>query len=161
MWTIIPRHPPLITVKFMSSLSTVFAHWSSISCPLIVLFPSMHTLQMEAHWSVKSVRAKGLASFVSLEIHNQNLREQWWFESGDQCADIDGNNGDDDAGQEDGGQFVDVLHTHKDQQGHLEETDGAVDPHVIQHGRPFAFRVLCLKNGCLRCYVHLEEGGRW
>lgn len=73
---------------------------------------------------------------------NQHLREIWRFEGGDQRSDIDGNDGDDDAGQEDGGQFVDVLHAHEDQQGHQEETDGAVDPHVVQHGRPFAFRVL-------------------
>lgn len=92
--------------------------------------------------------------------HNQTLRELRRFEGRDQCADVDGHDGDDDAGQEDGGQFVDVLHTHKDQQGHQEEADGAVDPHVIQHGRPLAFRVLCLKNGRLRGYVHLQEGGR-
>lgn len=84
----------------------------------------------------------------------------WRFEGGDQRSDVDGDDGDDDAGQEDGGQFVDVLHAHKDQQGHQEETDGAVDPHVVQHGCAFAFRVLGLENGCLRCYVHLEEGGR-
>lgn len=72
----------------------------------------------------------------------QHLREMWRFEGGDQRSDIDGNDGDDDAGQEDGGQFVDVLHAHKDQQGHQEETDGAVDPHVVQHGCPFASNVL-------------------
>lgn len=86
------------------------------------------------------------------------LRELWRHEGGDQRSDVDGDDGDDDAGQEDGGQFVDVLHADENQQGHQEETDGAVDTHVVQHRRPFAFGLLRLKYGCFRCDVHLEEG---
>lgn len=93
----------------------VFAHLS-ISWPLMVLFPSMHTLWIEAHRSVNTVGGKGqLCSFG-----NHHLREIWRFEGGDQCSDVDGSDGDDDAGQEDGGQFVDVLHAHEDEQGHQE-----------------------------------------
>lgn len=80
----------------------------------------------------------------------------WRFEGGHQRSDVDGNDGDDDASQEDGGQFVDVLHAHKHQQAHQEETDGAVDTHVVQHGRTFTFKPLGVKDGCVRCYVHLE-----
>lgn len=76
----------------------------------------------------------------------------WLFKGGDQRSYVDGNNWDDDAGQEDGRQFVDILDTHKDQQGHQEEADAAIDPHVVQHGSTFAF-----KNGCIRYNVQLEE----
>ena len=73
-------------------------------------------------------------------------------EGRDQPADVDGNDGDNDAGQEDGCQLVHVLHAHKDQQWHQEETDAAVHPHVVQHGRP----AMC-KNGSFRDDVQLEE----
>lgn len=75
-------------------------------------------------------------------------------ESGGERSDVDGNDGDDDTGQEDGGQLVDILHTDKDEQGHEEETDAAVDPHVVQQGRPAAFKDFCLRNN-----VHLGDGG--
>lgn len=79
---------------------------------------------------VQSVNIRWLV-LVFLERHGEHLREIWRFERGDQRPDIDGDDGDDDAGQEDGGQFVDIFHTHKHQQRHKEETDGAVDPHVV------------------------------
>lgn len=53
------------------------------------------------------------------------------FESGDQRSCVDGHYGDDDAGQEDGRQFVDIFHAHKNQQGHQEKADGAVNTHVV------------------------------
>lgn len=96
-----------------------------------------HAADGKAHWSGKN----RTVSFVFLEIRDKRLREMWRFEGGDQRSDIDGDDGDDDAGQEDGGQFVDIFHPHKDQQGHQEETDGTVDPHVVQHGCPFTFRL--------------------
>lgn len=76
----------------------------------------------------------------------------WLSEGRDQCADVDGKDGDDDTDQEEGGQFVYIFNAHKDQQGHQEETDGAIDSHVVQHGYPFSW-----KNGCPRNNVHLEE----
>lgn len=79
----------------------------------------------------------------------------WGFEGGDQRSRVDGHNGDDDAGQEDGRQLVDIFHAHKHQQGHQEEADRAVNTHVVQQGHPFAFSVL--ENGRLWSDVHLEE----
>lgn len=73
---------------------------------------------------------------------NSHSRKLWRLEGGDQCTHINGNNGDDDTGQENGCQLVDVLDANKDQQGHEEEADGAVNPHIVQHGCPFAFRVV-------------------
>lgn len=83
------------------------------------------------------------------------------FEGGDQRSRVDGHDGDDDAGQEDGRQLVDIFHTHKNQQRHQEEADGAVNTHVVQHGCPFAFWVFGLENGCLWSDVHLEEASRY
>lgn len=83
-----------------------------------------------------------------------NLREIGFVEGGDKRSDVDGNNGDDDTGQEDGGQLVDVLHTDKDEERHQEETDAAVDPHVVQHGRS----VTC-EDLRLRYDVLLEDEG--
>lgn len=64
------------------------------------------------------------------------------FEGRDKRSDVYGDDGDDDTGQEDGRQFVDVLDTNKDQQGHQEETDGAIDAHVVQHSCTFALGML-------------------
>lgn len=64
------------------------------------------------------------------------------FEGRDKRSDVYGDDGDDDTGQEDGRQFVNVLDTNKDQQGHQEETYGAVDAHVVQHSCTFALRML-------------------
>lgn len=83
------------------------------------------------------------------------------FEGGDQRSCVDGHDGDDDTGQEDGCQLVDIFHTHKNQQGHQQEADGAVNTHVVQHGRPFAFWVFGHKNGCLWSNVHLERRQDW
>lgn len=64
------------------------------------------------------------------------------FEGRDKRSDVNGDDGDNDTGQEDGRQFVDVLYTDKDQQGHQKETDGAVDTHVVQHSCTFALGML-------------------
>lgn len=84
----------------------------------------------------------------------------WRAEGGDQGSDVDGEDGDDDTRQEDGGQLVDIFHAHKDQQTHQEKTDGAVDTHVVQQGRPFAVGLARDKDGCPGCDVHLEEEGQ-
>lgn len=86
-----------------------------------------------------------------------HLREIRRFEGRDQRSRVDGHDGDDDAGQEDGRQLVDIFNAHKNQQGHQKEADGAVNTHVVQHCCPFAFWVFGLENGRLRSDVHLEE----
>lgn len=77
------------------------------------------------------------------------------FEGRDERSNVYGDDGDNDTGQEDGRQFVDVLHTNKDQQGHEEETDGAVDTHVVQHSCAFALGMLGFKDGSLWYDIHL------
>lgn len=94
---------------------------------------------------------------LALCWRNCHLREIRWFEGRDQRSRVDGHDGDDDAGQEDGRQLVDIFNAHKHQQGHQQEADGAVNTHVVQHCRPFAFWVFCLENGRLWSDVHLEE----
>lgn len=74
-----------------------------------------------------------------------------------QRSDVDGQDGDDDAGQKDGGQLVDILHSDEDEQTHEQEADGAVDTHVVQHGCPFAVWAFGGKDGRFGSHVHLGK----
>ena len=86
-------------------------------------------------------------------MHSREVRRD---EGGDQSPDVDGEDGDDDARQEDGCQLVDVLHAHKHQQGHEQEADGAVHPHVVEEGRALTLRRAGDEDGRLRSDVHLQ-----
>lgn len=99
---------------------------------------------------------------VTFNIQIQNvkvvcLREMRRFEGRYQRTDVNRDDGNNDTGQEDGGQLVHILHTNKNQQGHQEETDGAVDAHVVQHSCTFALRMLWFKNGSFGYNIHLKR----
>lgn len=109
----------------------------------------MHTLHTKIQEKVKiTTKTTGPPSNLEQEI----LRKVWLFEGRDQSSDVDGNNGDDDTGQEDGSQFVHIFNAHKDQQGHQDKTDASIDSHVVQQRYP-----ITLKNSRLGYNVLLEE----
>lgn len=136
----------------------VFTHrLSSSTWPLMVLFPSMHTLQIKKLIGHSKKQTNQLPTLTFQKRTILGLREMRRFEGRDERSDVNGDDGNDDTGQEDGSQFVDVLHTNKDQQGHQEETDGAVDAHVVQHSCAFALGLLWFKNGRLWYDIHLKR----
>lgn len=72
-------------------------------------------------------------------------------------AGIDGDDWDDDAGEEEGGQLVDVFDAHENHHGHETKADGAVDAHVVQHGAVSAVVVCSMKDGGLRYQILLRK----
>lgn len=77
----------------------------------------------------------------------QHLREVGRVKGRFDDPSIDGQDGEDDATQEDKGKLVDILDTHKHHGGHAGEHTGAIHTHVVQHGCCFPAGVFCLKNG--------------
>lgn len=76
------------------------------------------SVSQHAHTADKNPGVRGIAikRTAPLSIFGQEiLRKMWLSEGRDQCADVDGDDGDDDTGQEDGGQFVYIFNAHKDQ----------------------------------------------
>ena len=86
-----------------------------------------------------------------------DLRELWRVCDGLDGAGVDGEDGDDYTGEEEWGQLVDVLDTHKDHQGHQAEAERPVDPHVVQHGAVPAVGAGGVEYGCLGEKVFLEQ----
>ena len=90
-----------------------------------------------------------------------NLREDRRVDGGLDHPGVHGQDGEDDTGQEDQRQLVDILHPHEHHQGHEAEHDGAVHPHVVQEGRLGLgpLQALDLKDGRLRHDVDLQGKG--
>lgn len=85
------------------------------------------------------------------------LREVGRLENGLNGPGVDGDDRDDDTGQEERGQLVDVFHPHKDHHGHEAETDGAVHPHVVEDGTVAPVVVAGVEDGCLGNQVFLGK----
>lgn len=86
------------------------------------------------------------------------LREYGWFDGGLDDAGVDSQDGENDAGQKDQSQLVDILHTHKHHRGHGGQQDGPIHPHVVQQGGLCLSTLQALqgKDGCFGCYVDLR-----
>lgn len=105
-----------------------------------------------AHKNPETVRITTKTTGPPSNLEQEILRKVRLSEGRDKSSDVDGNNGDDDTGQEDGSQFVHIFNAHKDQQGHQDETDASIDSHVVQHCYPFTW-----KNSRRRYNVLLQE----
>lgn len=86
------------------------------------------------------------------------LREFWRIE---RCLDdpsVDGEDGENDAGQKHQCQLVDVLDADKHHRGHGGQQDGPVHAHVVQQGglRLGTLQALQGEDGRLGCYVDLK-----
>lgn len=72
---------------------------------------------------------------------------------------IDGHDGEHHTGEEDQGQLVDVLDSHKHHQSHEDQAAGPIDAHVIQHGHLLSVGLLRHKQRCIWHYVSLARKG--
>lgn len=91
-----------------------------------------------------------------------HLREDRGVDGGLDDPSINSQDGEDDAGQEDQRQLVNIFHPHKHHQCHEAQHNGAVHPHVVEESR-FRLRplqALDLKDGCLRNDINLKERRR-
>lgn len=86
------------------------------------------------------------------------LREFGSVNAGLDDPGVDGQDGENDAGQKHQGQLVDVLHAHKHHRGHGGQQDGAVHTHVVQQGGLCfgTLQALQGKDGRFGCYVDLK-----
>ena len=86
------------------------------------------------------------------------LREVGRIDRGLDDAGVDGQDGEDDAGQEHQGQLVDVLDADKHHRGHGGQQDGAVHAHVVEQGslRFGSFQAFQGKDGRFGIYVDLK-----
>lgn len=89
-----------------------------------------------------------------------DLRENRGFKGRLDDPSIDSQDGQNDAGQEDQSQLVDIFDPHKHHRGHETEHNGAIHAHVVQHRclHISPLQTLHLKNGCLGEDVDLEKG---
>jgi len=87
------------------------------------------------------------------------LREIRNVDGGYDDADVDGQDGENDAGQKDEGQLVDILHADKHHRGHGDQKEGPVHAHVVQQGGLClgALQALEGKDGRLGTYVDLKQ----
>ena len=92
---------------------------------------------------------------------SSGLREDRGVDGGLDDPGVHGQDGEDDAGQEEQRQLVDVLDPHEHHQGHEAQHQGAVHPHVVQQGRLrlHPLQAFDLKDGRLRNDVDLQGGG--
>lgn len=90
----------------------------------------------------------------------KHLREEGRVNRGLDDSRIDGEDGEDDTGQKDEGELVDVFHADEHHEGHEGEDDGAVHAHVVQQRclSLRALQALHLKDGCPRYDVDLHRG---
>ncbi len=83
-------------------------------------------------------------------------REGRRAEGGHQRSGVDGQDGHDHAGQKHRRQLVDVFDSHEHQQRHQHEEDGAVNAHVVEHGRRLAVRAVRDEDSGAGGHVHLH-----
>lgn len=79
------------------------------------------------------------------------------MEDGFNCPCIDGHDRDDDTSQEERSQLVDIFDPNEDHHSHEAEADGAVHPHVVEHGTVTPMRVCGMEDGRLRDKVFLRR----
>lgn len=86
------------------------------------------------------------------------LREVGGVDGGLDDAGVDGQDGEDDAGQKHQGQLVDVLDADKHHRCHGGQQDGAVHAHVVKQGslRLSTFQPFQGKDGRFGSYVDLK-----
>lgn len=87
------------------------------------------------------------------------LREFGRVDGGLDDPGVDCQDGENDAGQEHQGQFVDVLHANKHHCGHGGQQDGPVHAHVVEQGglRLGTLQALQGKDGRFGRYVDLKK----
>lgn len=73
-----------------------------------------------------------ISLFQLIALADCHLREHWGIDGGLDDAGVDGQDGENDAGQKNQGQLVDVLDTDKHHRGHRGQQDGPVHAHVVQ-----------------------------
>lgn len=119
--------------------------------------------------SLKKKNTLGVDVFILFKLKHSNeythfgvcldLREVGRLNPRLDDAGIDGQDGENDAGQEDQSQLIDVFDADKHHGGHGGEQDGAVHAHVVEQSRfrLCAFQALQGENGRLGYNVDLNE----
>lgn len=97
------------------------------------------------------------------EVQWTSLREVWRVESAFDHSRINSQNGEDDAGEENQRQLVDILHADKHHQSHEGENDASIHTHVVEHcsfsfGAVQAFHA---KYSRVWSYVDLQHRKEW
>lgn len=73
-----------------------------------------------------------ISFFQLIALADWHLREHWGINGSLDDAGVDGQDGQNDAGQKNQGQLVDILDTDKHHRGHRGQQDGPVHAHVVQ-----------------------------
>lgn len=89
----------------------------------------------------------------------RRLREHWRIDGGLDDTGVDGQDGENDTGQKNQGQLVDIFDADKHHRGHRGQQDGPVHAHVVQQGglRLGPLQALQRKDGCFGRYVDLKQ----
>lgn len=86
-----------------------------------------------------------------------DLREVWRLKNGLDDSGVNGQDRQNDAGQEDKRQLVDVLHANKDDHRHQCQAARAVNTHVVEQGVRSILLLLRHKDGGFRHDVSLKK----
>lgn len=150
-------HSLVVTVSL--SISMTFEH-SSYDLERSVRFPRRQTLQEKKNHQCMTVTHSDLTSVKALTSDlTTDLREDGGFNGSLDDSSVNGYDREDDAGQEDQCQLVNIFDPHKHHEWHEAQYDSAIHSHVVEESC-FCFwplEALDLKDGCLRNNIDLKE----
>lgn len=122
-----------------------------------VRFPRRHTL--ETRKEEKNINSITNELFSANGHGRRCLREHWRIDGGLDDTSVDGQDGENDTGQKNQGQLVDIFDADKHHRGHRGQQDGPVHAHVVQQGglRLGPLQALQRKDCCFGQYVDLKQ----